>query len=55
MKITGHKTESIYRRYAIVDHGVMQEGMAKVARYRRDSAEKRKVVPINGTVAAQSA
>jgi len=31
MKITGHKTESIYKRYAIADVASIEEGMAKLA------------------------
>jgi integrase len=31
MKLTGHKTESIYRRYAIVSGADLAEGMRKVA------------------------
>lgn len=31
MKMVGHKTESIYRRYAIVDEGMMQDAVAKLA------------------------
>jgi integrase len=31
MKLTGHKTESIYRRYAIVNEADLAEGMRKVA------------------------
>jgi len=31
MKMTGHRTESIYRRYAIVDEGMLKEGSAKLA------------------------
>jgi hypothetical protein len=29
----GHRTESIYRRYAIVDEVMLHEGAAKVAAY----------------------
>lgn len=29
MKMVGHKTESIYRRYAIADEGMLREGAAK--------------------------
>jgi len=32
MAMVGHKTESIYRRYAIVDEGMLKEGVAKLAR-----------------------
>jgi integrase len=31
MKLTGHKTESIYRRYAIVSEGDLSEGVKKLA------------------------
>lgn len=30
MKLVGHKTESIYRRYAIVDAGMLRDGAAKL-------------------------
>jgi integrase len=30
MKMTGHKTESVYTRYAIVDELMLQEGAAKL-------------------------
>lgn len=31
MQITGHKTENVYRRYAIVSEGDLREGLAKLA------------------------
>jgi hypothetical protein len=31
MKVTGHKTESIYKRYAIADVASPEEGLAKLA------------------------
>jgi hypothetical protein len=30
MKMTGHKTESVYRRYAIVHEGMMREAAVKL-------------------------
>jgi integrase len=33
MKITGHKTEAIYRRYAIVNEADMAEGLERLARF----------------------
>ncbi len=32
MKMVGHKTESIYRRYAIVDEAMLREGAERLAR-----------------------
>jgi integrase len=32
MKLTGHKTENVYRRYAIVVEADLREGVAKLAR-----------------------
>ena len=31
MKLTGHKTEAVYRRYAIVCEADLREGVAKLA------------------------
>jgi hypothetical protein len=31
MKLTGHKTEAVYRRYAIVAESDLREGAAKLA------------------------
>ena len=33
MAMVGHRTESIYRRYAIVDEVMLREGAAKLAAY----------------------
>ncbi len=34
MKVTGHKTEAVYKRYAIVSESDIAEGLAKVAQFR---------------------
>jgi integrase len=39
MKMVGHKTEAIYRRYAIVDEAMLREGAEKLA--RAEAAAKR--------------
>ena len=46
MKLTGHKTESIYRRYAVADHSAQEDGVEKLARlFREQGPGERKVVP----------
>jgi integrase len=44
MKLTGHKTESVYRRYAIVDASALSEGVAKLARLAESN--ERTIIPI---------
>jgi len=39
MKMTGHKTESVYRRYAIVDEAMLREGAVKLAAFHSSSKE----------------
>jgi integrase len=49
MELTGHKTESVYRRYAIADSRALEEGVEKLARLF-ESQERRTVVPIREAV-----
>ena len=42
MKMVGHKTESIYRRYAIVDEGMQQEAAKKLNALHKMQWAKRK-------------
>ena len=47
MKLTGHKTEAVYRRYAIADKTALEEGVSKLAALNGGKkAEERTVVPI---------
>ena len=41
MKLTGHKTESVYRRYAIVSEADLAEGVQKLARLETSSGKAR--------------
>jgi len=40
MKLTGHKTEAVYRRYAIVSEADLSEGLRKLARLEQTLQEK---------------
>ena len=45
-KLTGHKTEEVYRRYAIADRVALEEGVEKLARLHATPTGARKVEPI---------
>jgi hypothetical protein len=63
MKLTEHKTESVYRRYAIVSEADLAEGVRKVAALhasgeepvRRVTSLSGEVPPRTSTIRAQSA
>ena len=38
MKLTGHKTEAVYRRYAIVSKSDLEEGVEKLAKLHGNRA-----------------
>ena len=46
MKLTGHKTESVYRRYAIADAAALAEGVEKLARLHAGRPAPATVLPI---------
>jgi hypothetical protein len=55
MKLTGHKTEAIYRRYAIADSKAMEEGVEKLAGFAREKrGEAPKTVPIRRAAGGQA-
>lgn len=55
MKLTGHKTEAVYRRYAITSAADLAEGVAKLAALHGTPTGSPTVVPITkGTIRAQS-
>lgn len=56
MKLTGHKTEAVYRRYAITSAADLSEGVAKLAALHGAPKASPSVLPFaKGTVRAQSA
>ena len=46
MKMVGHKTESIYRRYAIVDEAMLKEGAVKLQALHETQAIATPVIPL---------
>jgi integrase len=46
MKITGHRTDSMFRRYAIVDEQQKRDALAKTQQYRATTPAERKVAVI---------
>jgi hypothetical protein len=40
MKLTGHLTDAIYNRYAIVDSSMLEEGVAKLATLHANSQSR---------------
>ena len=43
-RLVGHKTDSIYERYAVTSEQDLREGVKKIARLKRKTA--RKVIPL---------
>jgi integrase len=55
MKLTGHKTEAVYRRYAITSAADLSEGVAKLSALHDSTVAARTVLPFTtGTIRAQS-
>ena len=51
MAITGHRTATVYQRYAIVDEGMMREAADKLAiLHRASEASAPSATPITGRV-----
>jgi integrase len=50
MKLTGHKTEAVYRRYAISDRTALEEGVAKLAQLHNRARDVRQhSIPLYGS------
>ena len=49
MKITGHKTEAVYRRYAIVNERDVAEGLEKLDVFLRSGATRPEANPSSPT------
>ena len=53
MAMVGHRTESIYRRYAIADEGMLKEGAAKLTALYASQADTfpalTRVLPLSST------
>ena len=45
MRLTGHKTEAVYRRYAITSAADLSEGVAKLAALHNAPAGEHTVLP----------
>lgn len=54
MKLTGHKTEAVYRRYAITSAADLSEGVAKLSALHDSTDAPRKELSLRGTLRAQS-
>jgi integrase len=46
MSISGHKTNSVYKRYNVIDEDMQRAALEKVQEFQKREIEKRKVVPI---------
>lgn len=45
-KLTGHKTENVYPRYAIADEAALHEGVEKLAKMHQDGDKYRTAIPL---------
>lgn len=52
-RIDEYRTEAVYRRFAITDPVVLEEGVEKLARLHEPEPRDRKVVPLKKAEAAQ--
>jgi integrase len=47
MMLSGHKTNSVYKRYDIIDEDDLRQSMSKVQRHLKREVSQRKVIPLN--------
>ncbi len=53
MKLTGHKTEAVYRRYAIVSESDLNDGVKKLkSLLTTDLSEPHKILPYKARAAS---
>jgi integrase len=55
MQLTGHKTEAVYRRYAIVAEQDLRDGVAKLAEIGKQKATRRAPAPRRARVSSSAA
>jgi hypothetical protein len=54
MKMTGHRTEAVYARYAIVDAAMLQEAAVKLGQFHAAEGADRRVSHSSAIVGAIS-
>jgi integrase len=53
MKMTGHKTQAVYERYAIVDSGMLQDAAMKLGTLHASDAKSQSTVQVSVIRAAE--
>ena len=49
MRLTGHKTEAVYRRYAITDAAMLQEAAVKLAALHASEEKRTSFAQVTGS------
>jgi hypothetical protein len=53
MRMTGHKTEAVYRRYAITDSAMLQEAAVKLATFHALESNRPSSVQVRELLASE--